>query len=169
MSTTWKLDPAHSEISFKVKHMMISNVKGEFKSFDAEIISENETFTNAKVQSTIQVDSVNTNNTDRDNHLKSADFFDVEKNPTIQFESTSLNNEVAGKITINGITQPIVLEVEFNGIQVDPWGNTRAGFSFTGKIKRKDFNLNWNAALDSGGVVVGETVNISGELEFIKG
>lgn len=168
MSTLWKLDPTHSEITFKVKHMMISNVKGEFRNFDAEIIAEDDTFTQAKVQSTVQVNSIDTNNADRDNHLKNADFFNTELNPVITFESTSLTDEVAGKLTINGVTREINLDVDFGGINKDPWGNTRAGFSFTSKISRKDFDLNWNAALETGGVLVGDTVNIAGELQFIK-
>lgn len=168
MSTIWKLDPTHSEITFKVKHMMISNIKGEFRKFDAEIQSEDDTFLNAKVTATVAVDSIDTNNSDRDQHLKSADFFDVENYPSISFTSKSLNNLVDGTISIHGISQPIQLEVEFGGINQDPWGNTRAGFSFSGKINRKDFNLNWNAALETGGVLVGEVVTIAGELQFIK-
>lgn len=168
MSTLWKLDPTHSEITFKVKHMMISNVKGEFRNFDAEIIAEDDTFTQAKVQSTVQVNSIDTNNADRDNHLKNADFFNAEINPVITFESTSLTNDVIGKLTINGVTKEVNLDVEFGGINKDPWGSTRAGFSFTTKISRKEFDLNWNAALETGGVLVGDTVNIAGELQFIK-
>jgi polyisoprenoid-binding protein YceI len=100
--------------------------------------------------------------------LKSAEFFNAESNPTITFESSALNNEVTGNLTINGITQPVTLDVDFNGINVDPWGNTKAGFSFEGKINRKDFGLNWNAALEAGGVMVSEEVKIAGELQFVK-
>ncbi|MFC3759190.1 YceI family protein [Chryseobacterium tructae] len=168
MATTWTLDPTHSEITFKVKHMMISNVKGSFRTFTAEIQSEDEFFANAKTTATIQTDSVFTNNTDRDNHLKSAEFFNTEVHPTITFESQNLNNEVVGNLTINGITKPITLDVDFGGINVDPWGNTKAGFSFEGKISRKDFGLNWNAALEAGGVMVSDDVKIAGELQFVK-
>lgn len=168
MATKWNLDPAHSEIMFKVKHMMISNIKGNFTNFTAEIEAEDDTFANAKTTATIYTDSISTNNTDRDNHLKSAEFFNAEANPTITFESTALNNEVTGNLTINGITKPVVLDVEFGGINVDPWGNTKAGFSFEGKINRKDFGLNWNAALEAGGVMVSEEVKIAGELQFVK-
>ena len=168
MATKWILDPTHSEITFKVKHMMISNVKGSFRNFTAEIDSEDEFFANAKTIATIQTDSVFTNNTDRDNHLKSAEFFNAEVHPTITFESQALNNSIVGNLTINGITHPVTLDVEFGGINVDPWGNTKAGFSFEGKISRKDFGLNWNAALEAGGVMVSDDVKVAGELQFVK-
>ena len=168
MSTTWKLDPTHSELTFKVKHMMISYVKGEFTSFDAEITTEDDTFSKAKVSASIKTDSVFTNNTDRDTHLKSADFFNAEKYPVITFEAESLTGDVTGNLTINGVTKPVTLDVDFGGIGQDPWGNTKAGFSFEGKIKRSDFGLNWNAALEAGGVLVSDEVKIAGELQFVK-
>ena len=168
MSTTWNLDPAHSEITFKVKHMMISNVKGNFTDLSAQLEAEDDNFSNVKVQATIATDSVTTNNTDRDNHLKSADFFNAEKYPSITFDATSLNGDVTGNLTINGITQPVKLEVDFGGIGQDPWGNTKAGFTFEGKISRKDFGLNWNAALEAGGVMVSDEVKIAGDLQFVK-
>ncbi len=168
MATKWNLDTAHSEITFKVRHMMISNVKGAFNTFTAEVEAEDDTFKNAKVSATIQTDSIDTNNADRDTHLKSADFFNVEQNPTITFESDSLADDVTGHLTINGVTKPVQLEVEFGGINQDPWGNTKAGFTFEGKIKRSDFGLNWNAALETGGVLVSDEVKISGELQFVK-
>ena len=169
MATKWNLDPTHSEITFKVRHMMISNVKGAFNSFSAEIEAEDDSFKNAKVSATVNTDSIDTNNADRDAHLKSADFFNAEANPTITFESTALADEITGNLTINGVTKPVELEVEFGGINVDPWGNTKAGFSFEGKIKRSDFGLNWNAALETGGVLVSDDVKISGDLQFVKG
>ena len=168
MATKWNLDTAHSEITFKVRHMMISNVKGAFNTFTAEVEAEDDTFKNAKVSATIQTDSIDTNNADRDTHLKSADFFNVEQNPTITFESDSLADDVTGHLTINGVTKPVQLEVEFGGINQDPWGNIKAGFTFEGKIKRSDFGLNWNAALETGGVLVSDEVKISGELQFVK-
>ena len=168
MATKWNLDTTHSEITFKVRHMMISNVKGAFNTFTAEVEAEDDTFKNAKVTATIQTDSIDTNNADRDTHLKSADFFNVEQNPTITFESASLADDVTGHLTINGVTKPVQLEVEFGGINQDPWGNTKAGFTFEGKIKRSDFGLNWNAALETGGVLVSDEVKISGELQFVK-
>ena len=168
MATKWNLDTTHSEITFKVRHMMISNVKGAFNTFTAEVEAEDDTFKNAKVTATIQTDSIDTNNADRDTHLKSADFFNVEQNPTITFESASLADDVTGHLTINGVTKPVQLEVEFGGINQDPWGNTKAGFTFEGKIKRSDFGLNWNAALETGGVLVSDEVKIAGELQFVK-
>ena len=168
MATKFNLDTTHSEITFKVRHMMISNVKGAFNTFTAEVEAEDDTFKNAKVSATIQTDSIDTNNADRDTHLKSADFFNVEQNPTITFESDSLADDVTGHLTINGVTKPVQLEVEFGGINQDPWGNTKAGFTFEGKIKRSDFGLNWNAALETGGVLVSDEVKIAGELQFVK-
>ena len=168
MSTKWNLDPTHSEITFKVRHMMISNVKGEFKTFTAELDAEDDTFKSATVKAAIDTDSVSTNNADRDTHLKSAEFFNAEAHPQITFETNSLNNEITGNLTLNGVTQPVKLDVDFGGINVDPWGNTKAGFSFEGKISRKDFGLNWNAALETGGVMVSDEVKIAGELQFVK-
>lgn len=168
MANKWNLDPSHSEITFKVRHMMISNVKGSFNTFTAEMEAEDDTFKNAKVEATIQTDSISTNSADRDKHLKSEDFFNVEANPQITFETDSLNNEITGNLTMNGVTKPVQLDVEFGGINVDPYGQTKAGFSFEGKIKRSDFGLNWNAALETGGVMVSDEVKIAGELQFVK-
>ncbi|OWR12953.1 YceI family protein [Chryseobacterium sp. VAUSW3] len=168
MSTKWNLDPSHSEITFKVRHMMISNVKGEFKNFNVDLESEDENFKNVKASASIDTSSISTNNTDRDNHLKSAEFFNAEAHPQITFETDSLNDEVTGNLTINGVTKPVKLDVDFGGINVDPWGQTKAGFSFEGKINRSDFGLNWNAALEAGGVMVSDEVKIAGELQFVK-
>ena len=168
MATKWNLDPTHSEITFKVRHMMISNVKGEFKNFNVDLESEDENFRNVKASASIDTSSISTNNTDRDNHLKSAEFFNAEAHPQITFETDSLNDEVTGNLTINGVTKPVKLDVDFGGINVDPWGQTKAGFSFEGKIKRSDFGLNWNAALEAGGVMVSDEVKIAGELQFVK-
>jgi polyisoprenoid-binding protein YceI len=168
MATKWNLDPTHSEITFKVRHMMISNVKGEFKNFNINLESEDDNFNNVKSHAEIETDSVNTNNTDRDNHLQSAEFFNSEQYPKITFEANSMNGNVTGNITIKGVTKPINLDVDFGGINIDPWGNTKAGFSFEGKIKRSDFGLNWNAALETGGVMVSDEVKISGDLQFVK-
>ena len=168
MATKWNLDTTHSEITFKVRHMMISNVKGEFKNFNVDLESEDENFKNVKASASIDTSSISTNNTDRDNHLKSAEFFNAEAHPQITFETDSLNDEVTGNLTINGVTKPVKLDVDFGGINVDPWGQTKAGFSFEGKIKRSDFGLNWNAALEAGGVMVSDEVKIAGELQFVK-
>lgn len=168
MATQWNLDNSHSEITFKVRHMMISNVKGSFNDFSANLTAEDDTFKNVKINATVKTDSINTNSADRDTHLKSEDFFNVAQNPEITFESNSLTNEITGNLTMNGVTKPVKLDVEFGGINVDPWGNTKAGFSFEGKVKRSDFGLNWNAALETGGVMVSDDVKIAGELQFVK-
>lgn len=168
----WILDPAHSELLFKVKHLMISNVKGEFKSFNAEI--DGADFQTANVTLTIDAASVYTNNDDRDNHLKSGDFFDVENHKEITFKSTSFKHKagddytLTGLLTIKGVTKEVTLNVEFGGINKDPWGNKKAGFSVNGKINRKDWGLNWNAALETGGVLVSEEVQIMAELQFLN-
>ena len=168
MSTTWNLDPTHSEITFSVKHMMISKVKGNFNSFSATLESEDDSFKNTKVSATVNTDSIDTNNADRDIHLKSEDFFNAAQYPTITFDASSLNGDITGNLTINGVTKAIELDVDFGGIGQDPWGNTKAGFSFDGKIKRSDFGLSWNAALETGGVLVSDDVKIAGELQFVK-
>src|SRR5690606_4419273 len=168
----WILDPAHSELTFKVKHLMISNVKGEFKIFNASI--DNEDVENGKVIARIDASSIFTNNDDRDNQLRRADFFDVEKFPGIIFESTKFEKvsdeeyKIRGNLTIKDVTKEITLNVEYGGSNKDPWGNTKAGFSLTGKINRKDWGLNWNAALEAGGVLVGDDISISGEVQFAK-
>jgi len=170
--TKWILDPAHSELTFKVKHMMITNVKGEFKNFNIEI--EGEDIFNSPLNVTVDASSINTNNTDRDNHLKSADFFDAENHKELSFKSTSFKQEdddeyeLKSILTIKGISKEVALEVEFGGINKDPWGNEKAGFSVEGKINRKDWGLNWNAALETGGVLVSEEVKIAGEIQFVK-
>lgn len=171
-SAKWVLDPTHSELTFKVKHLMISNVKGEFKTFDAGI--DHEDFEKATVQVSVQTASIFTNNTDRDNHLKSADFFDSENYPLMTFKGLSFSKvdddafKLKGLLTIKGQSKEVVLDVEFGGINKDPWGNVKAGFSFGGRINRKDWGLNWNAALETGGVLVSDEVRIAGEVQFVK-
>ena len=170
--TIWTLDPTHSEITFKVKHLMISNVKGEFKNFSATI--EGEDFEKAKIRASVDTSSVDTNNNDRDTHLKSADFFDVENHKEMTFEGTSFKKvdddeyKLTGILTIKGVSNEVTLDVEFGGMNKDPWGNEKAGFSLEGKINRKEWGLNWNAALESGGVLVSEDVKIQAELQFVK-
>jgi polyisoprenoid-binding protein YceI len=170
----WKLDPAHSEITFQVKHMMITNVRGSLKDYTIEVESEDEHFANAKIYFSGKMNSITTNNDQRDTHLRSADFFDVEKNPEITFKSTSYkktngdNYKLEGDLTIKGVTKKIALDVKFAGIQKDPWGNEKAGFSVSGKVNRKNFGLNWNTILETGGAMVSDDVNISCEIELIK-
>lgn len=171
-SAKWVLDPTHSELTFKVKHLMISNVKGEFKNFKAEI--DNDDFENGKVKVTVETSSVFTNNTDRDNHLRSVDFFDADNHQAMTFESTNFVKEaddvykLKGLLTIKGVSKEVSLDVEFGGTNKDPWGNVKAGFSFNGKIFRKEWGLNWNAALETGGVLVSDEVFIGGEVQFVK-
>lgn len=171
-SAKWVFDPNHSELTFKVKHMMIANVKGEFKNFSIEV-SGNDIF-NSSLTVNIDPSSIYTNNDQRDIHLKSPDFFDADNHKQLTFTSTSFNKkddeiyELNGKLTIKGIEKEVVLEVEYGGINKDPWGNEKAGFSISGKINRKDWGLNWNAALETGGVLVSEDVKISGEVQFTK-
>jgi polyisoprenoid-binding protein YceI len=173
-TTKWKLDPTHSEIGFKVKHMMITNVSGSFKKFDATAETSGDDFGTAKIQFTADVDSITTANDDRDNHLKSADFFDATTHPKLTFVSTRTekiddeNYVVHGDLTIRDVTKPMKLNVEFGGIGKDPWGNQKAGFTISGKINRTDYKLNWNAALEAGGVLVGEEVKLQGDLQLIK-
>lgn len=168
----WVLDPVHSELTFKVKHMMITNVKGEFKNFTVE--TDGDDIVKSSITVTIDASSINTNSEQRDGHLKSADFFDVENHKEISFQSTSFKQkdddeyELKGILTIKGISKEVSLAVEFGGINKDPWGNEKAGFSINGKINRKDWGLNWNAALETGGVLVSEDVKIAGEVQFVK-
>ena len=169
-TTNWVLDPTHSELHFKVKHLMITNVTGSFQALKG-IVTADETFAHAKVSFSADTNSVNTGNGQRDGHLKSADFFDAEKFPALTFESTNYNakeGKINGNLSIKGVTKPVSLDVEFNGTNKDPYGNYKAGFSLSGKINRKDWGLNWNAALETGGVMVSEEVKINAEVQFVK-
>ncbi len=169
--TTWALDPAHSEIQFKVKHMMISTVTGKFDSFNVEVAAEGDDFNDADISFSAETASVNTGSEQRDGHLRSGDFFDAEAHPALKFKGTSYDaasGELKGDLTIKDITKPVTLEAEFGGIGKDPWGNTKAGFTLSGKINRKDWELNWNAALEAGGVLVSEDVKLLGEIQLVK-
>lgn len=171
-TTKWILDPAHSELTFKVKHLMITNVKGEFRKFNAEI--EGNDFTKAKISAAVDASSISTNDDNRDTHLKSQDFFDTTNFNEILFSSTSIKKngnedyKLNGLLTMKGISKEVALNVEFGGINKDPWGNEKAGFALSGSISRKDWGLNWNAALETGGVLVSDEVKIGGELQFVK-
>lgn len=173
--TKWNLDAAHSEISFKVKHMMIANVTGTFGSFTVDTQTAGDDFTTAGITFSTAVNSISTGSADRDNHLKSGDFFNAEAFPEIKFASTKLEKESSdeyvlhGNLTIKDVTRPVKLDVEFGGIGKDPWGNQKAGFTLAGKINRTEFGLTWNAALETGGVLVGEDVKIHAEIQLIKG
>ena len=172
-TTNWTLDPTHSELQFKVKHLMITTVTGSLNVLSASLTSTSDDFENAQVKFEAETASINTGNTDRDNHLKGGDFFNADEFPKISFESTSLTKDggdysLKGDLTLKGVTKPVKLDVEFGGIATDPWGNTKAGFTISGKINRTDFGLSWNAALETGGVMVSEEVKILGELQFVK-
>lgn len=171
--TTWTLDPAHSEVSFKVKHMMISNVRGLLTDYTLDVKSSDGAFSHADVVFRAKLNSITTGNEQRDTHLKSADFFDVANNEELVFRSTNYTRDadditLEGEISIKGVTRPITLDVEFGGVQKDPWGNTKAGFTVQGRLNRKDFGLNWNTALETGGVLVGDEVKINCEIQLIK-
>lgn len=173
-TTKWVIDPAHSEIQFKVKHLMITTVTGHFRKFDLQVETDADDFTNAKsLVFTAEIDSVDTNNAQRDTHVKSADFFAADQFPQIKFVGKKLEKkgneyELTGDLTIRGITKPITLDVEFGGIVADPYGQTKAGFTVSGKIKRKDFNLVWDAVTEAGQVVVSNDVKIHCEVQLIK-
>lgn len=172
-NTKWTLDPAHSELQFKVKHMMVSNVTGDFQNFQVEVETPEENLENAKIKFIAETDSVSTGNAQRDGHLKSGDFFDSAKFPELKFESSSFKKltedgeyELKGNLTIKDITKPVTLKVNHGGTAKDPWGNTRSGFSVSGKINRKEWGLNYNAVLETGGVLVSDEVRILAELEM---
>ncbi len=170
----WKIDSAHSEINFTVRHMMISNVRGRFEEFTGNVDFDPENPLSSSVDVQINVASINTREQQRDAHLRSADFFDVEKYPYMLFKSTKMeifnkeNGRIHGDLTIKDITKPVVLDVTFSGTAKSPWGATSAGFSATTKINRKDWDLTWNVALETGGWLVGEEIKIDIELEIIK-
>jgi polyisoprenoid-binding protein YceI len=170
MSYNWNLDAAHSEVSFKVKHMMIANVTGTIGKFNVEVQDADENLHSAKFVFTANMDSIQTGDSQRDGHLKSGDFFEIEKFPTLRFESTALSsNELKGILTIKDISKEITLDVEDGGTGKDPWGNTRRGFTVSGKINRKDWGLTWNAALETGGILVSDDVRINCEVQFVRG
>jgi polyisoprenoid-binding protein YceI len=173
--TKWVIDPFHSEIAFKVKHLMITNVRGQFKEFEASIYTIENDFMTAEIDFWINPASVDTGNTDRDKHLKGPDFFDVDQFKEINFAGNTYEKvdndgsyEMWGELTIKGITKKIKLQVEFGGVIIDPWGDEKAGFSINGKIDRKDWGLVWNGTLGSGGLLLSDDVWISCEVELKK-
>lgn len=174
MATKWKIDPAHSEIQFKVKHLMITTVTGYFEKFDAEFETEGDDIhTGTGLRFTADINSINTNNEQRDTHLKSEDFFNAAEHEQLTFVATSHedngdHSKVHGDLTIRGVTRPITIEADFNGIVVDPYGQTKMGFTVTGKISRKEFGLVWNAVTEAGAVVVSDDIRLQAEVQFIK-
>lgn len=173
-TTKWVIDPTHSEIGFKIKHLMITNVSGKFETFEAEVQTEGDDFTTAQIEAKIPTASINTNNIQRDEHLRNSDFFEVDQHPEILFSSTKVekvdeeNFVVYGNLSLKGIVKPVKLDVEYSGATKDPWGNQKAGFVISGKINRSDFGLNFNAALETGGLVLGEEVKINSEVQLVK-
>ena len=168
---TWKVDATHSDVAFCVRHMMVSKVKGKFTTFDATIVTA-ENPTESSVTAEIDLSSINTSNEQRDGHIKSADFFDIEKYPTMTYRSTSLTADgsdwkLEGDLTLHGVTKSVPLELELNGFTADPYGGQRAGFSATGEINRKDFGIDISMPMDGGGVVVGDKITISLEIEAV--
>ncbi len=171
---TWNLDLSHSEVNFAVKHMMISTVRGKFNSFSGTIDFNEADPARSSIDVSIDVASIDTRDEKRDGHLKSGDFFDVEKFPTASFKSTKVEKtsdstaKVTGDLTLRGVSRPVVLDVTYAGQAKSPWGTTSAGFSASTKISRKDWGLTWNVALETGGVLVGEDISIAIEAELVK-
>jgi polyisoprenoid-binding protein YceI len=172
--TIWSIDPTHSEVHFKVKHLVISTVTGAFKSFNGKAISTSGEFENAKVNFSIDVDSIDTNQTQRDAHLKSADFFETDKYPTIDFESTSFTKvkgddyKLSGKLTMHGVTKPVELDVEYGGSEKDGYGNVKHGFEVSGKINRKEFGLTYNSITEAGGLALGEDIKLLANIQVAQ-
>jgi polyisoprenoid-binding protein YceI len=173
-ATKWAIDANHSEIGFKVKHLMISNVTGKFEKFEGNVESTNDDFVNAKIGFTAEVASVNTGQPQRDGHLQAPDFFDAAKFPQLKFTSTGFTKvsgekyALTGDLTIRDVTKPVKLDVEFSGVAKDPYNNTKAGFSITGKINRTDWGLNFNAPLETGGVLLSEEIKLQIEVQLVK-
>ena len=173
-TTTWTIDPAHAEIGFAVRHLMLSTVRGRFGAVSGTITVDENSPKSAKIDVTVDVTSVDTRQEMRDNHLRSADFFDVANHPTMHFVSKRIEGDVTGTfkvigdLTIRGTTKEVALDATFEGRAKDPWGNTRLGLSATTKINRKDYGLTWNAALETGGILVGDEVTITLDVQFVK-
>lgn len=168
----WNLDPSHTEIGFRIKHMMFTNVKGKFNEYNADIAFD-DAFDNATFEFNANVNSIDTNNSERDNHLRSGDFFNVEEFPELKFKSTEVlrngsDYQIKGDLTIRETTLPVTLKGEFSGVLKDPWGNNRIGLTLEGAINRRDFGLTYNAALETAGVLVGEEVKLNIELQMIE-
>ena len=173
-TTKWAIDPAHSEVQFKVKHLLISKVTGQFKQFDANVTTQDEDIASAHVHFTADIHSVSTNNDQRDAHLKNGDFFDAETHPQLTFDSDKLektddeNYKLYGTLTMRGVSKSIILDVEYGGMTKDPWGFTRVGFAVSGKISRKDFGVSFTMVSETGGLLLGDEVTIQAQTEFVK-
>jgi polyisoprenoid-binding protein YceI len=164
----WNVDASHSEVGFTARHLMVSKVRGQFKDFSA-VVTVAQPFGLSSVEATVQLASIDTNSPDRDIHLKSADFFDTENNPAMIFKSTKVTDDsLEGLLTIKGTTKPVSFDLDFGGVSADPWGGVRAGFEATTEINRKDFDLSWNVAVEGGGVLVGEKVKITLDIQLVQ-
>jgi len=168
---TWTIDPVHSEVGFSVRHMMVSKVRGKFGVFSGDIVTGDNPL-DSSVTATVDLSSIDTGNSDRDNHIRSADFFDIDTHKTMTFRSTGVRVDgddfvLDGELTLKGVTQPVSLQLELGGFGPDPYGGTRAGFTATGEIKRSDFGVDFNAVLETGGVVVADKVTITLEIEAV--
>lgn len=172
--SNWVLDPTHSEVGFRVKHMMFTNVSGKFNEFSVSVSNKNDDFSTSGIVFEADVNSIDTGNSERDNHLKSADFFDAENFPKLSFTATAVEKAsegtytISGDLTIKDTTKPVKLAAEYSGLLKDPWGNSKIALSIESKINRKDFGLSWNAALETGGVLVGEEVKLVAEVQLVK-
>ncbi|MCK8494622.1 YceI family protein [Spirosoma sp. RP8] len=175
MSTTkWVLDPTHSELGFKIKHLMISNISGSFQQFQVAVETDNDNFSTAQIRATAEIASIHTNNEQRDHHLRNSDFFDAETYPQLTFSSTKVEQltddtfNVYGNLTMKGTSKPVKLTVEYSGVTKDPWGGQRAGFTVTSKINRSDWGINFNGVLETGGLALGEEVKVNSEIQLVK-
>lgn len=172
--TKWELDPTHSELGFKIKHLMITNVSGVFKKFDVKVETENEDFSTAQITASADMRSIHTNNEQRDAHLRTSDFFEADTYPELVFQSTRVEKvdddtyNLYGDLTMKGVTKPVKLNVEYGGLTKDPWGGERVGFVVTGKIKRGDWGINFNGVLETGGLMLGEEVKLNSEIQLVK-
>lgn len=165
---TWTVDASHTEVGFTARHLMVSKVRGQFKDVEGTV-TVGEPFSTSQVTATVQLASIETGSADRDAHLKSADFFDVENNPVMTFVSTEVSEDtLKGDLTIKGVTRPVEFDLEFGGVATDPWGNTKAGFEAEAEINRKDWGLEWNVALEGGGVLVSEKIKIKLDVQLLK-
>lgn len=171
-TSKWVIDPTHSEVTFKIKHLMISTVTGHFTKFEGSVETESDDFATASnIEFTAEVNSISTNNEQRDEHLRSADFFAVEEYPHILFKAKEYNSsteKLEGELTIRDITKPVTLDIDFGGVVVDPYGQTKAGLTANGKISRKEFGLTWSGVTEAGNLVLGDDVKLNAELQFVK-
>ena len=164
----WNVDASHSEVGFTARHLMVSKVRGQFKDF-AAVVTVAQPFELSTVEATVQMASIDTSSADRDAHVKSPDFFDVENNPTMTFTSTKVTDHgLEGLLTIKGVSKPVSFDLDFGGVSADPWGGTRAGFEATTEINRRDFDLSWNVAIEGGGMLVGEKIKIVLDIQLVQ-